>query len=73
MHMCACGSASLKATHCFTMGCILSDLESVSCSDRYVLNYDNSHKQDVNDVPLIHCHVLAPLVCCVISLTELCT
>lgn len=73
MHVCAQGSASLKATHSFTVGCIFCDLETMSSSDRYALNYNNSHKQDVNDVPLIHRHVPAPSVCCVIFLAELCT
>lgn len=73
MCACVCGSASLKATHGFTVGYILCDLETMSSSDRYVLNYNNSHKQDVNDVCLIHGRVPAPCVCCVISLAELCT
>lgn len=71
--MCAQGSASLRATCSFTVGCILCDLETMSSSDRHALNYNNSHKQDVNDVPLIHCHISAPSVCYVISLAELCT
>lgn len=52
-------SGSLKAAHSFTVGCILCDLETMSNSDRYVLNYNNSHKQDANGILLIHCRVPA--------------
>lgn len=62
----------LHYTHGFTVGCIPCDLETMSSSGRNVLNYNNSHEQDVNDVHVIHCRAPAPCVCCMIFLAELC-
>lgn len=42
------------ATTC-TVGVILYDLETACRADRFVQNCNNSHKQDINSIMLIHC------------------